>query len=169
MVLVATGNVDHAAVVKQAEELFKSVPETKVTTTELVAKDPAHFTGSEIRFRDPDMPKVYIAFAFRGAGWKDPDSVPLMVMQTILGAWDKNALAGDKMGSRLAQLIATQNPLIADSYLAFNTNYHDAGLFGVYTIADKDAALDDLGWAVMHETVRMVYNVTEFDCIRAKN
>ena len=48
-------------------------------------QDPAHFTGSEIRFRDPDMPKVYLAFAFRGAGWKDPDSVPLMVMQTILG------------------------------------------------------------------------------------
>jgi processing peptidase subunit beta len=28
-----------------------------------------------------------MAVAFRGASWTDPDSIPLMVLQTMLGAW----------------------------------------------------------------------------------
>lgn len=34
------------------------------------------------------------------------------------------------MSSELAQKIAANN--LANSYMAFNTNYHDTGLFGVY-------------------------------------
>lgn len=172
MVLVATGSVDHDEIVKQAEKLFSGIPATTTPVTEMVAKTPAHFTGSEIRFRDPDMPKVYIAYSFRGASWKDPDSIPLMVMQTILGAWDKNGLTGTNNGSRLAQLVSCgpeHEPYVCDSFLAFNTNYHDSGLFGCYTVSDKNAALDDLGWCVMNEHVRMIYNVTEYDCNRAQN
>ena len=44
-------------------------------------QDPAMFTGSEVRIRDPDMPTIEFAVAFKGASWTDPDSVPLMVMQ----------------------------------------------------------------------------------------
>ena len=33
--------------------------------------------------------------------------------------------------------------------MAFNSNYHDTGLFGVYAVADKDAHIDDLAWAIM--------------------
>lgn len=33
--------------------------------------------------------------------------------------------------------------------MAFNSNYHDTGLFGVYAVADKDAPIDDLAWAIM--------------------
>ena len=47
----------------------------------------------------------------------------------------------------LAQ-ICYQNQL-CNSYMAFNTNYHDTGLFGVYTSADKDAPIADLSWAIM--------------------
>ena len=39
------------------------------------------FTGSEVRIKDPDMPTIEFAVAFKGASWTDPDSVPLMVMQ----------------------------------------------------------------------------------------
>lgn len=28
-----------------------------------------------------------MSVAFKGASWTDPDSVPLMVMQTMLGEW----------------------------------------------------------------------------------
>lgn len=35
--------------------------------------------------RRPDEAQCCVAIAFRGASWTDPDSVPLMVMQTMLG------------------------------------------------------------------------------------
>ena len=57
-------------------------------------QSPAIFTGSEVRINDPDLDNVNLAVAFRGAGWTDPDCIPLMVMQTILGTWDKNIGAG---------------------------------------------------------------------------
>ena len=57
-------------------------------------QNPAIFTGSEVRINDPDLDTVNLAVAFRGAGWTDPDCIPLMVMQTILGTWDKNIGAG---------------------------------------------------------------------------
>ena len=57
-------------------------------------QDPAIFTGSDVRIRDPDLPLLHFAVAFRGAAWTDPDSIALMVMQTMIGAWDKNAGSG---------------------------------------------------------------------------
>lgn len=52
-------------------------------------QDPAKFTGSMVDIADPDMPQVHLALAFQGVSWTDPDAVPLMVMQTMLGtlAW----------------------------------------------------------------------------------
>lgn len=66
-------------------------------------QEPAIFTGSEVRINDPDAPLVNLAVAFKGAAWTDPDSITLMVMQTLLGAWDKNAGAGQLDGMASAQ------------------------------------------------------------------
>ena len=57
----------------------------------------------------------------------------------MLGAWDKNVGAGGHMSSKLAQRVAVNG--LCNSYMAFNTNYHDTGLFGVYAVADKHAAV----------------------------
>ena len=59
----------------------------------------------------------------------------LNALQTMLGAWDKNVGAGSNMSSKLAQRVAVNG--LCNSYMAFNTNYHDTGLFGVYAVADK--------------------------------
>ena len=48
-------------------------------------QEPSKFTGSEVRDRHPDAPPLALAVAFKGASWTDPDSIPLMVMQTMLG------------------------------------------------------------------------------------
>ena len=60
-------------------------------------------------------------------------------LQTMLGAWDKNVGAGSHMSSKLAQRVALND--LCKSYMAFNTNYHDTGLFGVYAVADKHQAV----------------------------
>lgn len=38
---------------------------------------------------DDDIPLAQFAVAFEGAAWSDPDSVALMVMQAMLGSWNK--------------------------------------------------------------------------------
>ena len=54
-----------------------------------------------MRINDPDLDTCHLAIAFRGAGWTDPDCVPLMVMQTILGSWDKSVGAGAPVAGAL--------------------------------------------------------------------
>lgn len=168
MVIAASGGLDHAALVKAAEAHFSKLPEKGVSTAELVKNEPAFFTGSEVRMRDPDQPLVHLAIAFEGASWTDPDSIPLMVMQTMLGTWDKNAASGRNGGSKLTELVATNK--LAESIMAFNTNYHDNGLFGVYATADPEKSnLEDLCWGIMRHTTGMCYNVSDADVARAKN
>ena len=168
MVIAAAGAVDHTALVAAVEKAFGSVPASGESAAQLVAAEPARFTGSDVRIRDPDMPLVHMALAFQGASWTDPDSIPLMVLQTMLGSWDKNSSAGGAMGSPLAQTIAANG--LAESYMAFNTNYHDTGLFGVYAVADPHASnLEDLCWTIMRNVTKSCYEVEEMDVTRAKN
>jgi mitochondrial-processing peptidase subunit beta len=54
-----------------------------------------------VRIRDPDMSLLHFAVAFKGVSWADADSIPLMIMQQMLGGWNKNAGAGKNMGSRV--------------------------------------------------------------------
>lgn len=44
------------------------------------------------------MPLAQFAVAFNGASWTDPDSIALMVIQAMLGSWNKSAGAGKHMG-----------------------------------------------------------------------
>ena len=84
------------------------------------------------------------------------------------GSWDKNSTAGANMGSNLAQTVAVNG--LAESYMAFNTNYHDTGLFGVYAVADPhESDLEDLCWTIMHNMTGACYNVEDLDVARAKN
>uniref|UniRef100_A0A5B7CH96 mitochondrial processing peptidase n=1 Tax=Davidia involucrata TaxID=16924 RepID=A0A5B7CH96_DAVIN len=166
MVIAASGAVKHEDIVEQVKKLFSRLSTDPTTTSQLVAKEPAIFTGSEVRIIDDDMPLAQFAVAFNGASWTDPDSIALMVMQTMLGSWNKNAGGGKHMGSELAQRVGINE--IAESMMAFNTNYKDTGLFGIYAIAKPDC-LDDLAWAIMYEISKLCYRVSEADVTRARN
>ncbi|KAL0381037.1 UNVERIFIED_CONTAM: putative mitochondrial-processing peptidase subunit beta, mitochondrial [Sesamum angustifolium] len=118
------------------------------------------------RMLNDDIPLAQFAVAFEGASWTDPDSIALMVMQSMLGSWNKNAGGGKHMGSELAQRVGINE--IAESMMAFNTNYKDTGLFGVYAVAKPDC-LDDLAYAIMYEITKLCYRVSEADVVRARN
>ncbi|KAG2245525.1 hypothetical protein Bca4012_091339 [Brassica carinata] len=166
MVIAAAGAVKHEEVVEQVKKLFNKLSSDPTTTTQLVAKEPASFTGSEVRMIDDDLPLAQFAVAFEGASWTDPDSVALMVMQTMLGSWNKNVGGGKHTGSALIQRVAINE--IAESIMAFNTNYKDTGLFGVYAVAKADC-LDDLSYAIMHEVTKLAFRVSDADVTRARN
>ncbi|KAK1272743.1 hypothetical protein QJS04_geneDACA008028 [Acorus gramineus] len=164
MVISAAGAVKHEDVVEQVKKLFTKLSSEPTTATQLVAKEPAVFTGSEVRIIDDDMPIAKFAVAFNGASWTDPDSIALMVMQTMLGSWDKSHGGGMHVGSELVQKIAINE--VAESIMAFNTNYKDTGLFGVYVTAKPDH-LGDLSFAIMQAISKLSYRVSEDDVTRA--
>ncbi|CAM8987598.1 hypothetical protein QQ045_006115 [Rhodiola kirilowii] len=166
MVISASGNVKHEDIVEQVKKYFTKLSSDPTTALQLAAKEPAIFTGSEVRMVDDDIPLAQFAVAFNGASWTDPDSIALMVIQTMLGSWNKNTGGGKHMGSELAQRVAINE--IAESMMAFNTNYKDTGLFGVYAVAKADC-LDDLAYVIMHEISKLSYRVSEADVTRARN
>jgi processing peptidase subunit beta len=53
---------------------------------------------NQVRIIDDDVPLAQFAVAFQGASWTDPDSIALMVMQAMLGSWNKSAGGGKHMG-----------------------------------------------------------------------
>ncbi|KAK7304553.1 hypothetical protein VNO77_42434 [Canavalia gladiata] len=166
MVVAASGAVKHEDFVEQVKTLFTKLSADSTTASQLVAKEPAIFTGSEVRMLDDDIPLAQFAVAFEGASWTDPDSIALMVMQAMLGTWNKTSGGGKHMGSELAQRVGIDE--VAESMMAFNINYKDTGLFGVYAVAKKDC-LDDLCYAIMYETTKLAYQVSEDDVTRACN
>lgn len=69
-------------------------------------QEPSLYTGSSVLDRHPDQQQCCMAVAFKGAAWTDPDSVPLMVMQTMLGGWDRNNTSGKHAGACCTCLIS---------------------------------------------------------------
>ncbi|KAL5725845.1 mitochondrial processing peptidase [Ranunculus cassubicifolius] len=166
MVIAASGAVEHELFVAQVEKYFTKLSTDPTTASQLAAQEPSVFTGSEVRIVDDDVPLAQFAVAFNGASWTDPDSIALMVMQAMLGSWNKSAGGGKHMGSELVQRVAINE--IAESFMAFNTNYKDTGLFGVYAIAKPDC-LDDLAYAIMQNISKLSYRVSEDEVTRARN
>ncbi|PIA57734.1 hypothetical protein AQUCO_00600452v1 [Aquilegia coerulea] len=166
MVISAAGAVKHEQFVEEVKKLFTNLSSDPTTASQLVANEPAVFTGSEVRIVDDDVPLGQFAVAFRGASWTDPDSVALMVMQSMLGSFNKNMGGAKHAGSELSQRVGINE--LAENMMAFNTNYKDTGLFGVYAVAKPDC-LDDLAYVIMQEISKLPYRVSEDDVTRARN
>nr|PVC54257.1 mitochondrial processing peptidase [Theileria orientalis] len=153
MVLCGVGNLDHDKFVALAEKEFSTVPKA---TAKVVFEKP-YFVGSELVERDDTMgPYGYIAVALEGLPWNSPDSVVLMLMQSIIGTYNKanegivpdrcfvvvesDITVGKVSGNRTIHAIANRMTVgCAEFYSAFNTCYKDTGLFGFYCKADEVA------------------------------
>ncbi|KAK1258359.1 hypothetical protein QJS04_geneDACA009299 [Acorus gramineus] len=166
MVVSAAGAVEHDEIVSLVERLFKDFSMDPTSAAELVDRSPAIFTGSEVRLENNDMPIAHWAIAFKGAAWADPNSIPIMVIQSLLGSWCRSIGVGNCSGSQLARRVGTLG--LAESIMAFNTNYCDTGLFGIYATAMPDC-LGDLSCVIMEELRRLAWQVSDAEVIRARN
>ncbi|RHY33139.1 hypothetical protein DYB32_001822 [Aphanomyces invadans] len=163
MVIAGAGAVDHQQLVDLAQHSFGNLPtEPRVPVPEF---GPVKFVGSDIRIRDDDLPLAHVAIGFESYGWTSENSFPLLVMQTLLGSWDRTSSAGLNASSKLSQVVAEQE--LAHSFMTFNTSYQDTGIFGVYAVADK-YKLNDLTWYVMESLVRLVHKTSDDEVERAK-
>jgi len=166
MVLVGAGGVDHTQLCDLGEKYFSwAGDEAPGTVKDLVAASPSIFTGSEVRNREDDMPYAHVAFAFQGPSWTSGDSVPMMVLHSLLGSWERGLPVGENAMSRLCARAAQQPGLQKVS--TFNTVYSDTSLFGLYYVAaPKD--IDDVQWALQYEMTRCCFKIEEEQLERAK-
>nr|XP_020645646.1 mitochondrial-processing peptidase subunit beta isoform X2 [Pogona vitticeps] len=164
MVLAGAGGVAHEELLELAKHHFGNLP--SVEKGGAPALPPCQFTGSEIRVRDDKMPFAHIAIAVEAAGWCHPDTIPLMVANTLIGNWDRAFGGGVNLSSKLAQGVCQEN--LCHSFQSFNTCYTDTGLWGVYMVCEG-TTVEDMIYFVQREWMRLCTSVTEGEVARAKN
>lgn len=165
MVIAGAGAVQHSQLVDLSTKLFGKVPATPSNGVQPVM-EPARFTGSDILIRYDDMPLAYVAYGFPTAGWRDPDNIALLLIQTMLGSWDASVHGGVHSSSPLVSTVAQYD--LAHSVSAFNTQYSDTGLFGVFAVADA-TSLNNLMFTVTRAVSNLAYTVDEAALAEAKN
>ena len=163
-VIAGAGAVDHRQLTELADKYFGQLP---TTPKDSIAKifDPAVFTGSDKRIRYDSMGEAHVALAFEGASWTSEYAFPLMLLQTILGSWDRTSPLGRNAASKFAQEVADND--LAQSFMTFNTCYKDTGLFGIYMVC-PDNKLEDAMWYTLDNLVRLCHQLSDEEVARAK-
>uniref|UniRef100_A0A6Q2XJW4 Ubiquinol-cytochrome c reductase core protein 2b n=1 Tax=Esox lucius TaxID=8010 RepID=A0A6Q2XJW4_ESOLU len=138
MALVGLG-VDHR-VLKQVGEQFLNIRSGVGATG-----SKAQYRGGEVREHNGSS-LVHSAVVSEGAAVGTDEAMAFSVLQHILGA-GPHIKRGSNSTSKLTQGIAkaTADPFDAS---AFNANYSDSGLFGIYTISQSAAAGDVINAAI---------------------
>ena len=164
MVVAAAGAVDHNELVDVVGKSFGNLP-SQPKDGLVVPEDPVRFTGSDIRLREDSMDVAHVALAVQSDGWTSEHAFPLMIMQSLLGCWERTRGGGAHMSSKLIQTAAEQE--LAHSIMTFNTCYKDTGLFGVYSVAEA-TKLSDLMFYTLESMVRLCHNTTDGEVLRAQ-
>uniref|UniRef100_A0A673W5N2 Ubiquinol-cytochrome c reductase core protein 2b n=1 Tax=Salmo trutta TaxID=8032 RepID=A0A673W5N2_SALTR len=157
MALVGLG-VDHD-VLKQVGEQFLNIRSGMGT-----AGTKAQYRGGEVRVQNGSS-LVHSAVVSEGAAVGTDEVMAFSVLQHVLGA-GPHIKRGSNSTSKLIQGVAkaTADPFDAS---AFNVNYSDSGLFGVYTIS-QSAAAGDVIKAAIGQVKAVARGVSEADLTRAK-
>uniref|UniRef100_A0A8C9VAH8 Ubiquinol-cytochrome c reductase core protein 2b n=1 Tax=Scleropages formosus TaxID=113540 RepID=A0A8C9VAH8_SCLFO len=159
MALVGLG-VEHA-VLKQVGEQFLNI---RSGTGAVRAK--AQYCGGEFREQNGNS-LVHAAVVSEGAATGTAEACAFSVLQHLLGA-GPYVKRGSSTTCKLRQSIAkaTTQPFDAS---AFNVNYSDSGLFGVYTISQYGSATDVINAALSQVKMVAHGNFTDADLTKAKN
>lgn len=167
MVVAGAGAVDHDQLCDLAGRHFGSLPSTSggETKTDAASYEPAIFTGSDYRVKFNSEDVGYMAVAFPTDSWTSEYAFPLMLMQLLLGSYDRASGMGHNYASNLCQDVAENE--LCYSLNTFNTHYKDTGLFGVYAVC-PDSKVDDVSWYIMNNLIRLVHSVGDEEVQRAK-
>ncbi|KEP64802.1 UNVERIFIED_CONTAM: peptidase M16, alpha subunit, putative [Hammondia hammondi] len=141
---------------------YNAIPPSKRTVASPV------YTGGDVRLETPS-PHAHMAIAFETpGGWNGGDLVAYSVLQTIIGGGGAFSTGGPGKGmyTRLYLNVLNQNEWV-ESAMAFNTQYTDSGIFGLYMLADPTKSANAV--KVMAEQFGKMGSVTKEELQRAKN
>ncbi|XP_078521191.1 cytochrome b-c1 complex subunit 2, mitochondrial isoform X2 [Lissotriton helveticus] len=126
----------------------------------------AQYRGAEIREENGNS-LVHAAVVAEGAPTGSAEANAYSILQQVLGA-GPFIKRGSAATSKLSQSISKATNLPFDAS-AFNVNYSDTGLFGVYTISQATAATDVIQAALSQVESVAQGKLTEAEVTRAKN
>ncbi|HTT46881.1 MAG TPA: pitrilysin family protein [Pseudolabrys sp.] len=151
MLVVATGAVEHAAIVAEAERRFASFSGPAAPPPE-----PARFGGGT-KVERRDLEQVHIALALQGVPVRDDDLYNLQVFTSVLGSG---------MSSRLFQEVR-ENRGLCYAIHAFHMPFADTGLFALYAGTDE-ADAPELMRVAIDQTMLATETLNETEVARAK-
>ncbi len=153
VVLTAAGNVEHDALVAQAQSLFGGMQGSRA------GGDPPHPDFSPVSVvRTKDCEQVYVLFGAEGTSASDDRRYALTVLDTILGGG---------MSSRLFHEIRERRGLAYSVYSSHNP-YRSAGLMTIAASTSPKNAREVVG-LVREELARLVASgVSDAEVVRAK-
>ncbi|ARE41404.1 Mitochondrial processing peptidase-like protein [Rhodovulum sp. P5] len=151
MILSAAGAVDHAELVRLAEQTFGHM---KPSTAD--KPEPASFTGGERR-EVKSLEQAHMALAFECPGYRDPGIYTAQIFSTALGGG---------MSSRLFQELREKRGLCYTVF-AQTGAYADTGLITLYA-GTSGEQLGDLAELTMAELARAAHDMTPAEVARAR-
>jgi len=151
MTLIASGAVDHASMVRLAEEKCGGF-----NTGTALAPVPSRYAGGD--FRDvQDLEQAHVAYAFPGLSNSDPDYFVAQIYATALGGGTS---------SRLFQEAREKRGLCYSIY-AFSNGFQDSGFIGVYA-GTGEAEAAEISAVIAGEMEAIAGNLTEAEVARAR-
>ncbi|MCP5412537.1 MAG: insulinase family protein [Alphaproteobacteria bacterium] len=151
MTLVASGAVEHGAIVRLAEDLFADLPAGRAA-----APEAARHTGGDFR-QEQDLEQAHLAYAFAGLSNADPDYFVSQVYATALGGGTS---------SRLFQEAREKRGLCYSIY-AFATGFQDSGFLGIYA-GTGDAEAGEISAVIAGEMEAIAADLSEAEVARAR-
>ncbi len=163
LVLTASGGIQHNDLVDVASSVLGDISSSPSGGVDEAMKASA-FVGSDKRLRYDSKPLVSLAFAFEGPSATSQHIIPMQVIESLLGSWDRRSHVGCDGASRFSIEIAERG--LAHRASAFTTNYKDSGLIGITAIC-PDNKLDDFMWYSLDNLVRICHTVTDEEVQRS--
>jgi processing peptidase subunit beta len=166
MIIAGAGAVNHSHLCELADYYFgglKSELNEEQKNSDAVCLDTGNFAGGDVRIHFNSDPMASFALAYEGSSWTSEYAYPLMILQTIIGSFDR--AVGKNPTSQLCYDVAANE--LANSISTFNTCYKDTGLFGFYAVAEREK-VHDLAACMIKNIAQLVHHITEEDVERAK-
>ncbi len=149
--LVASGAVNHEAIVDAAQSGFSDLPTTKNNVSPI----PAQYEGGS-QYHERSFEQAHVTLGFPGVSVLHDDLFVAQVFSEIFGG---------SMSSRLFQEVREKRGLCYSIY-SFNAAYADDGLFGIYA-GTSESSLNELIRVTIGEIEKLTTDVRDDEIARA--
>jgi len=164
MVLAAAGGIDHEHLVSLANKYFGSIERGSKS---VLSYEPGVFKQSTKLFEVEQMDMVYGCLSVEGTSWTHHDNIPMQVVNTLFGQYDRTQAMGVSGHSVLAEALGRHQSGV-ESFMSFTTSYKDTGLTGLYFVAEPNS-LSHLANGVCSEWQKLCNFEDQDSLERAKN
>jgi len=167
LVVSATGNVNHADIVKAAEKQLGGLAAHRP----FIVNEKPYFLGSELVYRDDEMgPTAYFACGYKGVNSTHAYSPAFELIRQLLGDYNENEwLVPHRVSGNRVKEAVSRKMLVgcAEKFSYFNHHYKDTGMIGWYFECDEIAFMSCVD-EMMFGMNLMSFSTTEEEVDRAK-